>query len=64
MNQLLFVGLNAAYRVNATTMRALNRGYKVILFSEGIATESGRGLDELAQKRHKAGGQVKEGTEM
>ena len=50
--------------MNATARGGLNRGYKVTLFPQGIATESGKSLDELAQSWREAGAEVKAGTEM
>jgi nicotinamidase-related amidase len=64
INQLLITGLDAAYCVNATTFGALNRGYKVTLFSEGIATESSNSIEKLTEDWRKAGAQVKAGTEI
>jgi nicotinamidase-related amidase len=55
VDHLLLTGLDAAYCVNATTRGALNRGYTVTIFLEGIATESGKSIDRLAQGWLKAG---------
>jgi len=64
VNQLLITGLDGAYCVNATARGALNRGYKVTLFRDGIATESSKSIDKLSQNWREAGAQVKNGTEM
>ena len=64
VDRLLITGLDGAYCVNATTRGALNRGYKVTLFLDGIATESGNSLEKLAQEWRKAGAQVKAGAEI
>jgi nicotinamidase-related amidase len=64
VDQLLITGLDRAYCVNATARGALNRGYKVTLFQDGIATESGKSIEKLAQSWREAGAQVKTGTEM
>jgi nicotinamidase-related amidase len=64
VNRLLVTGLDAAYCVNATTKGALNRGYKVTLFPEAIATESGTSMDKLAKRWREAGAEVKSGVGM
>ena len=64
VNRLLVTGLDGAYCVNATTRGALNRGYKVTLFTEGIATESGKSMDKLTQGWREAGAEVKAGVAM
>jgi nicotinamidase-related amidase len=64
VDHVLLTGLDAAYCVNATTRGGLNRGYKVTIFLEGIATESGKSIDHLAQGWREAGAQVKAGTAM
>lgn len=64
VNRLLLIGLDGAYCVNATTRGALNRGYQVTLFLDGIATESGKPIEKLAQEWQKAGAQIKSGSEM
>jgi nicotinamidase/pyrazinamidase len=64
VNKVLLTGLDAAYCVNATTKGALNRGYKVTLFPEGIATESGRRIDTLIKEWREAGAEVKAGVGM
>ena len=64
VDKLLLTGLDAAYCVNATVRGALNRGYNVTIYSEGIATESGQSLEKLAQNWREAGAQVRTGTEM
>jgi nicotinamidase-related amidase len=64
VSKVLITGLDAAYCVNATTRGALNRGYKVTLFSEGIATESGKRIDKLINEWREAGAEVKAGVGM
>ena len=64
VNKVLLTGLDAAYCVNATTKGALNRGYKVTLFPEGIATESGKSMDKLTKEWREAGAEVKAGVGM
>ncbi|MHB8789160.1 MAG: cysteine hydrolase family protein [Desulfobulbaceae bacterium] len=64
VNRLLLTGLDGAYCVNATTRGALNRGYQVTLFVDGIATESGKPIEKLALEWQKAGAQVKSGSEI
>jgi len=64
VTHLLITGLDAAYCVNATTKGALNRGYKVTLYPEGIATESGKSMDKLAKEWREAGAEVKAGVGM
>lgn len=62
VSRLLIVGLDGAYCVNATTQGALNRGYKVTLYSDGIATESDTTLDDLARHWRALGAEVSAGT--
>ncbi|MBI3131481.1 MAG: cysteine hydrolase [Acidobacteria bacterium] len=64
VERLLITGLDGAYCVDSTTRGALNRGYHVTLFPEGIATESGQTLEKLAQGWQKAGAKVKGVTEI
>lgn len=64
VDQLLITGLDGAYCVNATARGALNRGYQVTLFQDGIATESSKSIEKLARGWREAGAQVKTGTEM
>lgn len=64
VNRLLLTGLDAAYCVNATTKGALNRGYKVTLFPEGIATEGGKSMNKLTKEWLEAGAEVKAGVGM
>lgn len=64
VDQVLITGLDGAYCVNATARGALNRGYKVTLFQDGIATESSKSIEELAKGWREAGAQVKMGAEM
>lgn len=58
VDHLVLVGLDGAYCVNATARGALNRGYRVTLVTQGIATESGTSMDELARKWRQAGAEV------
>jgi nicotinamidase-related amidase len=62
VNRVLITGLDAAYCVNATTRGALNRGYQVTLFPEGIATESGTSVEKLTHEWREAGAEVKAGV--
>jgi len=64
VDQLLLTGLDGAYCVDATAHGALNRGYQVTLFQDGVATESSKSIEKLAQGWREAGAQVKTGTEM
>ncbi len=64
VNTVLLTGLDAAYCVNATAKGALNRGYRVTLFPEGIATESGKNIDRLIKEWREAGAEVKPGIRM
>jgi nicotinamidase-related amidase len=64
VDQLLLTGLDGAYCVDATARGALNRGYRVTLFQDGVATESSKSIEKLAQGWREAGAQVKTGTEM
>ena len=63
-NQLQLTGLDGAYCVDATARGALNRGYHVTLFLDGIATESSTSIEKLAQGWREAGAQVRTGTDM
>ncbi len=54
VDRVLITGLAGAYCVNATARGALNRGYKVTLFQDGIASESGKSMEKLAQGRREA----------
>jgi nicotinamidase-related amidase len=64
VNQLLLTGLDAAYCVNITAQGALNRGYQVTIYPEGVATESGQNLEKLVQRWREAGIRVKDKTEI
>lgn len=64
VGQVFLVGLDAAYCVNATALGALNRGYRVTLFSQGLATESGKSIDVLSAQWQLAGAEVKTDTKM
>ena len=64
VDKVLLTGLDAAYCVNATTKGALNRGYKVTLFPDGIATESYKRIDRLIKEWREAGAEVKPGIAM
>lgn len=64
VDQVFITGLDGAYCVSATARGALNRGYKVTLFEDAIATESGKSIEELAKSWREAGAQVKSGTKM
>jgi nicotinamidase-related amidase len=58
VDHVLLTGLDAAYCVNATARGGLNRGYKVTIILEGIATESGKNIEHLAQGWREAGARV------
>lgn len=58
VDRLFLVGLDAAYCIDATARGALNRGYKVTLVTEGLATESGKRLEDLAEGWRSAGAAV------
>lgn len=62
VDQLLITGLDAAYCVNATTQGALNRGYAVTLYTDGLATETGTPIEDLAAQWRALGAQVKSGS--
>lgn len=64
VDRLLITGLDAAYCVNATALGALNRGYRVTLYLDGLATESGTSLQELSVKWQAAGMEVRSGSEI
>ena len=64
VDRVLLAGLDGAYCVNATARGALNRGYKVTLFPEGIATESSKSIDDLIQGWRAAGADVRSGTKI
>lgn len=64
VDRLLLTGLDGAYCVDATARGALNRGYKVTLFQDGIATESSKSLEKLVKSWREAGAHIKTGTEM
>jgi len=58
VDEVVIVGLDAAYCINATALGALNRGYRVKLITDGIATESGKNMTTLAETWRKAGATV------
>jgi nicotinamidase-related amidase len=64
VDRLLLTGLDGAYCVNATARGALNRGYNVTLFQDGIATESSKSMEKLAEGWRKAGANVKSGSDL
>ncbi len=64
VDHVLITGLDGAYCVSATAHGALNRGYKVTLFPEGIATESSKSIEKLIQGWREAGFEVKSGTKI
>ena len=55
VNQVLIVGLDATLCVNATARGALNRGYKVTMFSKAIASHSAADMGALSQGWRNAG---------
>lgn len=58
VDNLVIAGLDAAYCVNATIHGALNRGYKVTVFTEAVATESNSKISELAEGWKRSGATV------
>lgn len=58
VDHLVIVGLDAAYCVNATAEGARNRGYRVTLPINAVATESGTPISKLAARWRKAGMEV------
>lgn len=58
VGELLVVGLDGAYCVDATVRGARNRGYAVTVVTDGVATESGRSLDALARGYAEAGAKL------
>jgi biuret amidohydrolase len=64
VNHLLITGLDAAYCVNATARGALNRGYAVTLYTDGIATESGKKVEELAEAWKRIGAKIQTGSKL
>jgi nicotinamidase-related amidase len=58
VDQLYIVGLDAAYCVKATTRGALNRGYKVTVVTDAIATETGNSIEDLARGYVAAGAEL------
>lgn len=59
VDHVVITGLDAAICVNATALGALNRGYKVTMFTEGIALHSGKSLEKLSQRWREAGAEVR-----
>ena len=55
VDRLWIVGLDAAHCVKATMQGALNRGYKVTIVTDAIATESGQSLETLERGYSAAG---------
>lgn len=55
VDNLVIAGLDAAYCVNATIHGAVNRGYKVTVFTEAVATESNKKISDLAEGWKRAG---------
>jgi nicotinamidase/pyrazinamidase len=64
VNQLVVVGLDAAYCVKATTLGARNRGYRVTVVGDGVATESGTPLAVLYTAYTAAGANVVSSAEL
>lgn len=58
VDHVVLVGLDGAYCVNATARGALNRGLKVTLLTDGIATESRKSIDDLARGWREAGAET------
>lgn len=64
VNHLLITGLDAAYCINATIRGALNRGYQVTVFKNGIATESSKSIDALTTEWQTLGVSIKEDSKL
>jgi nicotinamidase/pyrazinamidase len=64
VDHLLITGLDAAYCVNATIRGGLNRGYKITVYSNGIATESPTPIDNLLKKWEAQGVKVKSSSDI
>jgi nicotinamidase-related amidase len=58
VDHVLIVGLDGKYCVDRTARGALNRGYKVTLLRDGIATESSTPVSELSDPWRQAGASV------
>lgn len=58
VNELILCGLDGAYCVKSTSIGGLNRGYKVTLIPEAVASESGYPREELLSMWKKAGIEV------
>lgn len=55
VGEVIIVGLDAAYCLNATIHGALNRGYRVTVVPEGIATESRKPVASYLEQWRRAG---------
>jgi len=55
VSEVVIVGLDAAYCINATIHGALNRGYGVTVIPEGIATESGKPVASYLERWRRVG---------
>ncbi len=58
VDEVVIVGLDAAYCINATIQGALNRGYRVTVVPEGIATESRKPVASYLEHWRRAGANV------
>ena len=58
VDEVVIVGLDAAYCINATIQGALNRGYRVTVVPEGIATESRKPVASYLEHWRRAGADV------
>jgi nicotinamidase/pyrazinamidase len=58
VDELVIVGLDGAYCVKTTMRGALNRGYKVTVVTDGVATESGQSMEALAREYAGAGAAI------
>jgi len=58
VDHVVITGLDAAVCVNATTLGALNRGYKVTMETSAILTNTGNRMGAWAQKWRQAGAEV------
>ena len=58
INELILCGLDGAYCVKSTALGGVNRGYKVTIIPEAVASESGYTKQELMDIWKKAGVEV------
>lgn len=58
VDHVIITGLDGRVCVDATARGALNRGYKVTMFTPGISIRNSGSLDKLAQRWREAGAEV------